>query len=81
MKDIYKVFLFLFLCYNILCSDLSPLKDGTIFEINENIEGTTEYKTKTILYEKGDLTNYFKYTFSTNIPSNNITAFRLDISP
>ena len=81
MKEIYKVFLFFFLCSNILCLDLSPLKECAIFEIDENIEGTNEYKTKTILYEKGDSINYFKYTFSTNFPSNNIAAFRLDFSP
>ena len=81
MKKIHEVLILLFLCFNIICSDFSSLEEGTVFEINENIEGTTEYKTKTMTYGHGDSINYFKYSFSSNFPSNNVTAFRLDISP
>ena len=81
MKKIYEVLILLFLSFNIICSSLSALEEGTIYEINENIEGTTEYKTKTMTYGNGDSVNYFKYSFSNNFPTNNITAFRLDISP
>ena len=81
MKKIHEVLILLFLCFNIICSDFSALEEGTVFEINENIEGTTEYKTKTMTYGQGDSINYFKYSFSSNFPSNNVTAFRLDISP
>ena len=48
MKKIYIVLIFIFLYINIVCLHHTLLKEDTRVEIDENVEGTTEYKTKTI---------------------------------
>ena len=80
MKKIYQVLFLFFFSINILSIHSLSLKDGTIYEIDENIPGTTEYKTKTMSFQSTDTVNYFKYEFAT-VPSSLITAFKLDIAP
>ena len=78
MKSIFQILLLFFFFINILSINSLSLKDGSIYEIDEDIPGTTEYKTKTMPFSP--TINYFKYVF-TKIPSSLITAFKLDIIP
>ena len=80
MKKIYQILFLFFFTLNILSTHCLSLKDGTVYEIDENIPGTTEYKTKTMSFQSTDTVNYFKYEFAT-VPSSLITAFKLDITP
>ncbi|MBQ9604368.1 MAG: phage tail sheath family protein, partial [Firmicutes bacterium] len=52
----------------------------TIYTIDGDIPGTSEYKTKTMTFGSSDTVNYFKYEFK-KIPSSDITAFKIDITP
>ena len=52
MKKFYEVLILIFLIINIKTSDSTSLKDGTVYEIDQNIEGTTEYKTKTVSFQQ-----------------------------
>ena len=81
MKKYYHLLILLFILINNIISESSSFNEGIIYPIDEDIEGTTEYKTKTMIYGLGDNVNYFTYDFSSNFPSSNITAFKLDISP
>ena len=81
MKKLYHLLILLFIFINNIISESSSFKEGIIYPIDEDIEGTTEYKTKTMTYGLGDNVNYFTYDFSSDFPSSNITAFKLDISP
>ena len=58
-----------------------PFTDGTVYTIDENIEGTSEYKTKTASFSATDEIYYFKYDFAGSLPTSLITAFKLDITP
>ena len=80
MNKIYHLLILFFLCTYSLSNESSNFKDGSIYTIDEDIPGTTEYKTKTMTFASSDTVNYFKYDFS-NIPTSEITAFRLDITP
>ena len=81
MKKTYQLLILIFLCNYILSIESSKFQDGTIFPIDQNIPGTTEYKTKTMTFSPSDKVNYFKYDFGNDIPSSDIAAFRLDITP
>ena len=80
MSKISQIILILILCSNILIANSLSLKEGTIYEIDQDISGTTEYKTKTMSFGSSDTVNYFRYSFL-KIPSSLITAFKLDITP
>ena len=80
MKSILQILLLFFFFINILSINPLSLKDGNVYEIKDDIPGTSEYKTRTMPFSPSDSANYFKYTFS-NIPSSLITAFKLDITP
>ena len=71
----------LILYINAINSELSPLKDGTIYTIDENIEGASDYKTKTMTFGTSDTVNYFQYDFGNDVPTSKLTAFRLDFIP
>ena len=64
MKKFYEVLILIFLIINIKTSDSTSLKDGTVYEIDQNIEGTTEYKTKTVSFSASDSIYYLKYDFA-----------------
>ena len=81
MKKIYHLLILIFLCNYILSIESPKFQDGAIFPIDENIPGTSEYKTKTMTFGASDTVNYFKYDFGSGIPSSDIAAFRLDITP
>ena len=87
MKKMNQLLILAFLILNTFTiqakSDLShaELKDGAVYEINEDISGTDQYKTKTVSFESTDAIHYLKYDFGTNIPTSIITAFKIDISP
>ena len=80
MKKIYQLLILIFLCSFIQNGESYPFKDGTIYTIDGDIPGTSEYKTKTITFGSSDTVNYFKYEFK-KIPSSDITAFKIDITP
>ena len=71
----------LILYINAINSELSPLKDGTIYTIDENIEGASDYKTKTMTFGTSDTVNYFQYDFGNDVPTSKLMAFRLDFIP
>ena len=52
MRKIFQLLILLILYINAINSELSPLKDGTIYTIDENIEGASDYKTKTMIMKK-----------------------------
>ena len=81
MKKTYHLLILIFLCNFILSIESSKLRDGAIFPIDENIPGTNEYKTKAMTFGASDTVNYFKYDFGNGIPSSDIAAFRIDITP
>ena len=87
MKKINSFLILAFLCFNIITahekSNLAKidLKDGTIYQIDETISGTEDYRTKKISFAEADTINYLKYDFSSNVPKSLITSFRIDISP
>ena len=81
MKKIFQILILVYFASNIISKESSSLKDNTIYIIDEDIQDTTEYKTKTITFSSIDTMKYFTYDFDKNIPSSNITAFRLEISP
>ena len=81
MKKCYEVLILIFLIINIKTSDSTPLKDGTVYEIDQDIEGTTEYKTKTVSFSASDSIYYLKYDFASKVPSSLTTAFKIDITP
>ena len=81
MKKIFQILILAYFASNIINKESSSLKDNSINIIDEEIQGTNEYKTKTITFSSTDTMNYFTYDFDSNIPSSNITAFRLEISP
>ena len=81
MKKIFQILILAYFASNIINKESSSLKDNPINIIDENIQGTNEYKTKTITFSSTDTMNYFTYDFDSNIPSSNITSFRLEISP
>ena len=88
MKKINPLLILAFLLINIIIQTQAignirkeSLKEGTIYTIDEAIDGTTEYKTKTVSFESTDTINYLTYDFGTSIPTSAITAFRLDITP
>ena len=80
MKKIYQLLILIFLCSFIQNGESYPFKDGTIYTIDGDIPGTSEYKTKTMTFGSSDTVNYFKYEFK-KIPSSDITAFKIDITP
>ena len=80
MKKIYQLLILIFLCSFIQNGESYPFKDGTIYPIDGDIPGTSEYKTKTMTFGSSDTVNYFKYEFK-KIPSSDITAFKIDITP
>jgi len=80
MKKIYQLLILIFLCSFIQNGESYPFKDGTIYIIDGDIPGTSEYKTKTMTFGSSDTVNYFKYEFK-KIPSSDITAFKIDITP
>ena len=81
MKTLHQILLLIFLFINTMNKELSPLKEEIFYDIDESIPATEEYKTKEITFASTDTANYFKYDFSTNVPSSNITTFKLDLSP
>ena len=81
MKKFYELFVLIFLVINTISSDTNPFTDGTVYTIDDNIDGTTEYKTKTASFLATDQIHYFKYDFAGNLPTSLITAFKLDITP
>ncbi len=86
MKKINYFLILVYFSINIITQAKSTLvqtelKEGAIYEINEEIKDTNEYKTKTISFASNDTINYLKYDFSSNMPTSLITAFKLDISP
>ena len=80
MKKIYQLLILIVLCSFIQNGESYPFKDGTIYTIDGDIPGTSEYKTKTMTFGSSDTVNYFKYEFK-KIPSSDITAFKIDITP
>ena len=80
MKKIYQLLILIFLCSFIQNGESYPFKDGTIYTIDGDIPGASEYKTKTMTFGSSDTVNYFKYEFK-KIPSSDITAFKIDITP
>ena len=78
-----KFSLILILTFFFLLNSISssPLKDGTVYEIDQNIVGTTEYKTKTVSFQASDTIYYLKYDFGSKVPSSLTTAFKLDFTP
>ena len=81
MKKFYELLVLIFLVINTISSDTNPFTDGTVYTIDGNIDGTTEYKTKTASFLATDQIHYFKYDFAGNLPTSLITAFKLDITP
>ena len=81
MRKIFQLLILLILYINAINSELSPLKDGTIYTIDENIEGASDYKTKTMTFGTSDTVNYFQYDFGNDVPTSKLTAFRLDFIP
>ena len=81
MKKFYELLVLIFLVINITSSAPNPFTDGTVYTIDENIEGTSEYKTKTASFSATDEIYYFKYDFAGSLPTSLITAFKLDITP
>ena len=87
MKKINPLLILGFIILNIISikaeSNLlfNSLKDGTVYEIDESVSGTDEYKTKTVSFTSTDTLYYLKYDFGTNLPTSAMTAFKLDISP
>ena len=81
MRKLCELLVLIFLVINITSSDSQPLKDGTVNIIDETVEGTTEYMTKSVTFSETDSIHYFKYNFGSNVPSSLITAFTLDITP
>ena len=80
MKKINSFLILAFLCFNIITahekSNLAKidLKDGTIYQIDETISGTVDYRTKKISFAEADTINYLKYDFSSNVPKSLITS-------
>ena len=81
MKKFYELLVLIFLVINTTSSAPNPFTDGTVYTIDENIEGTSEYKTKTASFSATDEIYYFKYDFAGSLPTSLITAFKLDITP
>ena len=81
MKKIYHLLILIFLCNYILSIEPTKFQDGKIFPIDQDIPGTNEYKTKAMTFQASDTVNYFQYDFGIGIPSSDIAAFRLDITP
>ena len=81
MRKFYELLILIFLVIEISCSSSESLGDGTVYTIDELIEGSTEYRTKTISFSETDSIYYLKYDFSENLPSSLISAFKLDITP
>ena len=81
MKKIYHLLILIFLCNYILSIEPTKFQDGKIFPIDEDIPGTNEYKTKAMTFQASDTVNYFQYDFGIRVPSSDIAAFRLDITP
>ena len=54
MKKCIQIFILLFLFLNITSSELSPLTDGTVYSIDQDISGRTDYKTKQISFGEND---------------------------
>ena len=59
MKKFYELLVLIFLVINITSSAPNPFTDGTVYTIDENIEGTSEYKTKTASFSATDEIYYF----------------------
>ena len=86
MKKINYFLILVYFSINIITQAKSTLvqtelKEGAIYEINEEIKDIDEYKTKTISFASNDTINYLKYDFSSNMPTSLITSFKLNISP
>jgi hypothetical protein len=75
MKKFYELLVLIFLVINTISSDTNPFTDGTVYPIDGNIDGTTEYKTKTASFLATDQIHYFKYDFAGDLPTSLITAF------
>ena len=80
MKKCIQIFILLFLFLNITSSELSPLTDGTVYSIDQDISGRTDYKTKQISFGENDDIYYLKYDFSSKVPSSLITAFKIELA-
>ena len=83
MKEIYKYFCLLIVLINCLSKtsqfnlQRETLKDETIYNIDEEIKGTTDYKKAEFEFKSTDINQFFKYE-SSNIPSSKVSAFRIE---
>ena len=80
MRKFYELLILIFLAIFAKSLGAEPLKDGTLYTIDEMIEGTDEYRTKTVSFSIADSIHYLKYDFTSSVPSSLVTAFKIDIT-
>jgi hypothetical protein len=76
MKKENNFFSFKILFFFLLFLFIFSVNSATVYEINQSIDGTSDYKKVEFSGSQKTLNHYFKYTFTTT-PSSKISAFRI----
>ena len=75
MKKESNFFSFKILSLFLLFLCIFTINSATVYEINQSVDGTSDYKKVEFSGDQKTLNHYFKYTFTT-IPSSKISAIR-----